>query len=135
MIQLSLFLDNKRIIRFFGWIKFSNVNKDIKHPIYKYKTHKIKNTYYITKLLIAYLHLSYLRSKLQLAHLAMRQNHRIIGARVSIRRIITRCILCTCHWVELLKQVMGGLPHQRVNRGRTFLRTGTYYAGPFQDFS
>lgn len=63
---------------------------------------------------------------------ALSETYWIIGARVSIRRIVKSCSICIRYRGELSNQVMGDLPRSKVNPEKHFSRTGIHCAGPFQ---
>lgn len=60
----------------------------------------------------------------------IRHKYHIVGATKVIRKITNKCITCVRFKRIQQKQLMGSLPHPRVNEFRPFLNSGVDFAGP-----
>ncbi|XP_026321069.1 uncharacterized protein LOC113231111 [Hyposmocoma kahamanoa] len=101
LVTLSLFLDEKELIRVGGRLQHVSVPDTTKHPII------IPGKQHITKSIINEAHMKTLHGGIQLMMAYVR----------------------TKYWVSGLNQFMGQLPPARVSRNQAFINSGVDYAG------
>lgn len=125
ILSLAPFLDEDGLIRVGGRLQKSKLNFDEKHPILLPKDHKI------TESIIREEHLRNMHCGPQMLLYSVRQQYWPVNGREITRKITRQCIRCFKARPKVAQQMMGQLPENRVNPGRTFLHTGVDYCGPF----
>ena len=84
----------------------------------------------LTRLPIEHAHRQTLHGGRQLTHSYLLRCYWIIHAKAAIRTVVKNCVRCARFETRPKPQLMGGLPHYRIEEARPFLRSGVDYAGP-----
>ncbi|XP_011858832.1 PREDICTED: uncharacterized protein LOC105556358 [Vollenhovia emeryi] len=124
LAKLSPFIDQLGIMRVGGRLKHSLLSFDEKHPII------LPEDSALTHLIVDACHRRALHGGVQLTLSILRQRYWISRGRMVVKRHIHRCLPCIRWRAAVPQQIMGGLPHPRVNASRPFQHTGVDYAGP-----
>jgi len=119
---LSPFVDSHGILRVGGRLRNSQLTNDRKTPsiLPRHST--------LTKLVIQSAHIENLHAGPQLILAVINQQFVIIRARDAVRHQINKCVTCALHRSKIQQQLMGDLPHSRVNPGFPFETCGVDYA-------
>ncbi|XP_055370715.1 uncharacterized protein LOC129605155 [Condylostylus longicornis] len=124
IVSLSPFLDLKGILRVGGRLDNADISYNAKYPIL------LPGTDFVSKLLMIHLHEKNLHAG-PLALLSIsRQKFWIINGRALARTTVNNCVNCAKAQPQLLQQLMGSLPAERVLPARAFLNTGVDFCGP-----
>ncbi|XP_057671252.1 uncharacterized protein LOC130902982 [Diorhabda carinulata] len=125
LFRLSVFLDERGIIRVGGRLKNTNLNFDNKHPII------LPAKCHLTSLIVRHFHFKYLHAGPQTLLSVIRQNYWPMQGRNSVRGILRKCVICFKVSPSAGLQKMGDLPSTRVQPSRIFSVLGVDYTGPF----
>ncbi|XP_057656756.1 uncharacterized protein LOC130894159 [Diorhabda carinulata] len=125
LFRLSVFLDERGIIRVGGRLKNTNLNFDNKHPII------LPAKCHLTSLIVKHFHFKYLHAGPQTLLSVIRQNYWPMQGRNSVRGILRKCVICFKVSPSAGLQKMGDLPSTRVQPSRIFSVLGVDYTGPF----
>ncbi|XP_044733954.1 uncharacterized protein LOC123296518 [Chrysoperla carnea] len=123
--NLNPFLDQDGLLRVGGRLDQSSLEYDMKHPYILPKDSTL------SRLVIWDVHLRLLHSGTRNTLATIRQRFWILGGRVSVRKEILRCVICSRYRGKRAQQLMGQLPPRRVTPTRPFTNSGVDYAGPF----
>lgn len=126
LTNLSPILDSQELLRVYGRLSNADVPYNEKHPLI------IPNQGHLTQLLIREAHEKTLHGGAQLTAQYLRQKYWIVHARRSIRAEVNKCVRCYRYRAKVGKQMMGNLPHPRVQPSLPFTHTGVDYAGYFE---
>lgn len=124
LLKLQPFLGEDGLIRVGGRLRNANIPYQQKHPILLPRGHQI------TINLIRQYHLLNMHTGATATLTLFQSKYWITSARDAIRAVIRKCCVCSRMRAEMLTQVMGDLPPQRVNQSRPFQKVGVDYAGP-----
>ena len=123
--KLNVFIDDNRLLRVGGRLKFSNLSFDAKHPFLLPRQSRL------TTLLIDYYHKAYLHAGLRTLQFLLSQKFWILSPRRAINSVILKCVTCWKSHPKNYIPPMGDLPQPRLLQAKCFLNTGVDYAGPF----
>ncbi|XP_051169750.1 uncharacterized protein LOC127287070 [Leptopilina boulardi] len=124
LLRLSPIIDEK-LIRVGGRIKKALLPFDQQHPILLPSKHPI------TTLIIRSTHEEYMHAGVNGTLYAIREKFWPIDGRLSVRKIVNRCIKCFKNQPKEVSYIMGNLPKVRVTPSRPFENCGIDYCGPF----
>ncbi|XP_055390589.1 uncharacterized protein LOC129619372 [Condylostylus longicornis] len=125
LASLSVFLDEKEIIRVGGRLENGSIGYNAKHPWL------LPGNDFVSKLIFDHLHKQHYHAG-PLALLAIaRQPFWVIKGRLLARSTVSKCVACSKAKPQLLQQQMGNLPDKRVIPARPFLYSGVDFCGPF----
>jgi len=65
-----------------------------------------------------------------LLHSIVRQEYWIPKGKIKANEVLRKCVICTKFKAQCQQQLLGSLPHARVELIRPFLKVGVDYAGP-----
>jgi transposase InsO family protein len=122
---LCPFLCQNGLLRVGGRLQASKLPFDHMHQIILHPKH------HLTKLIIEAEHKKLLHSGCQLTHASLRERYWIVNGKNTIKAVINGCLVCHKLKADTANQLMGKLPHFRVQPARPFLNTGIDFAGPF----
>lgn len=122
--SLNPFIDNEGLLRIGGRLDNSSLTYDEKHPII------IPRKSHITTLLIRKAHIESLHGSNKSTLAAIRNRYWVMDGINAVKRYIHHCTICYKSKAKALNQLMGMLPHARVNLKRAFADSGVDYAGP-----
>lgn len=125
LFRLSVFLDERGIIRVGGRLKNADLNFDNKHPIV------LPAKCHLTSLIVRHFHFKYLHAGPQTLLSIIRQNYWLMQGRNSVRGILRKCVICFKVSPSPGLQKMADLPATRVQPSRIFSILGVDYTGPF----
>lgn len=124
IIALNPFLDADGILRVGGRLEHANLEFSEKHPIILARRSKL------TALLIDHIHLITLHGGPNLVLSQIKRKFWIPGVKITIRQRLHLCLTCY-RWSKFsTNQIMGNLPHDRINLERPFYAVGIDFAGP-----
>lgn len=124
--DLHAFVDKAGVLRVGGRLRHSQLPYDNKHQIILPPNH------HVTELIIKAEHQRLLHAGPQLLIASLRKRYWIPRIKKAVKAIVHNCLTCFRFKVSTSQQLMGQLPSARVQPSRTFLNTGTDFAGPFQ---
>ncbi|XP_044741922.1 uncharacterized protein LOC123302893 [Chrysoperla carnea] len=122
---LTPFLDQNGLIRVGGRLEQSSLDYYSRHPYILSKDSTL------SLLIIQSAHLRSLHSGTSNTLAAVRQKFWILGARLAVRKVILKCVICARQRAKRAEQQMGQLPAARTTPSRPFCHSGVDYAGPF----
>ncbi|XP_055920727.1 uncharacterized protein LOC129952226 [Eupeodes corollae] len=123
-ITLAPFLDDNNVLRVGGRLEAASISFDAKHPIL------LPYNESITKLLFKFKHDSHNHCGPQTLLSILRQQFWPIKGKITARHTVHNCIRCTRTRPNLMTQIMGNLPADRVTPNRPFLISGVDFCGP-----
>lgn len=124
LIDLNLFLDDKKVMRVGGRIRNSQLKFDTKHQVVLPDHHPF------TKTLIRFLHEIHGHVGQQALLAIVRQQYWPVRAKNVVRNVTRRCVRCFRCSPKLTTQFTGDLPSYRTIIQHPFINTGVDYAGP-----
>lgn len=124
--KLNLFLDDQQVLRVGGRISRSGLEFQQKHPALLPSDHPL------TRLIIEYIHRSFLHPGINTTHYLLLQQFWIVAAKRTIRRQLSKCIKCFKTNPQPLQPFMSDLPSYRVNQVKPFSVVGIDLGGPFR---
>ncbi|KAL0893119.1 hypothetical protein ABMA27_014752 [Loxostege sticticalis] len=122
--QLCPFLDVNGIIRVGGRLENASIPFSHKHQVVLPRESRI------THLIIQHEHIKNLHAGQRLVLSAINQKFWIVHGINEVKKVIYKCIICFKLKAQTAKQLMGSLPHDRVNFSRPFQKIGLDFAGP-----
>ncbi len=123
--RLFPFIDSSGVMRVSGRLENADLPVQKKHQII------IPKDSHLTTLLIDYYHNSNFHGGFQLTWSQLQTEYWILSGRERVRFYVRSCVRCRRFKAKTAEQLMGDLPHPRVNQCRPFMHTGVDYAGPF----
>lgn len=114
------------VLRVGGRLRNAPVTYNQRHPMILPDRHPL------TDLILKFYHLSNLHAGPQLMTAAVRERFWPLRVRNLARQVVHSCIKCFRCKPEVMEQLMGELPPERVTPTFAFLRTGVDYCGPFR---
>lgn len=123
---LNPFLDKLGIMRVAGRLENANLPYNQRCPII------LPNKCHLTTIIIRNEHLSLLHSGLKLTLSSLIQKYYIVSAVREIKKVVHKCTVCFKFRAQRARQLMGTLPHSRVNQDKIWNHIGIDYCGPFQ---
>nr|XP_053623742.1 uncharacterized protein LOC128682840 isoform X1 [Plodia interpunctella] len=121
---LCPFIDDRGLLRVGGRLKNASIPYSQKHPVVLPKNSRI------TDLIIQSEHLKCLHAGPRLLLSTINQRFWIVHGIRQIKKVIHKCIVCFKLKANAARQLMGSLPHDRVNVCRVFQKVGLDFAGP-----
>ncbi|KAL0879304.1 hypothetical protein ABMA27_003083 [Loxostege sticticalis] len=118
------FIDDRGLIRVGGRLQNANIPQSQKHQIV------LPRGSLVTKLIIANEHVKNLHAGQRLVLSSLNQKYWIVNSLREIKKVIHKCIICFKLKKNVSQQLMGSLPHDRVNVCRPFQKIGIDFAGP-----
>lgn len=123
--NLHAFVDSKGILRVGGRLEKASLPHSQKHPVILPRNSRLSEIYFYT------MHKRLLHVGPQGLLNAVRLKFWPLGGRNLARKTVHLCVTCFKHRPNLSSQIMGNLPHERVNRSPPFSVTGLDLCGPF----
>ncbi|KAG7313499.1 hypothetical protein JYU34_000634 [Plutella xylostella] len=124
LMSLDPFLDDRGLIRVGGRLQNANISYSQKHQIILPKDSRV------TKLIIKREHEKNLHAGQKIVLSSLNQKYWLLNGIREIKKVIHKCITCFKLKKEFSEQLMGSLPHDRVNVCRPFQKVGIDFAGP-----
>lgn len=124
ILKLMPFLDENGIIRVGGRLQNSSLTYNVKHPILLAKSNPL------SRLIILDSHEKTLHGGVTLTMSYVNRKFWIISGNQVAKSIVQRCVTCFKYAAKTSQQIMGNLPHVRLNVSRPFKHSGVDYAGP-----
>ena len=125
--KLSLFLDEKGLLRLHGRLQHSRSSYEVKHPILLSAKH------YVVIKLIEDAHRANFHEGTEYVRSVLRQEYWIIGLRDALRNVQVKCVKCRKQRAEVSQPFVADLPRERLQeRVFPFTKTGFDYFGPFE---
>ncbi|XP_049876780.1 uncharacterized protein LOC126374292 isoform X2 [Pectinophora gossypiella] len=121
---LCPFLDNKGLVRVGGRLENSSMPYSQKHPVVLPRDSRV------THLIIHAEHIKNLHAGPRVVLSTINQRFWIVHGMREIKKVLHKCITCFKLKANSAKQLMGTLPHDRVNACRPFQKVGLDFAGP-----
>ncbi|XP_053698661.1 uncharacterized protein LOC128745608 [Sabethes cyaneus] len=121
---LSPLLSNG-ILRVGGRLRNAPVTYNQRHPMI------LPNRHPLTDLILKFYHLNNFHAGPQLMTAVVRERFWPLRVRDLARQVVHSCVKCFRCKPEVMEQLMGELPPERVTPAFPFLRTGVDYCGPF----
>ncbi|XP_062540956.1 uncharacterized protein LOC134208994 [Armigeres subalbatus] len=112
------------LIRVGGRLHHAEIDIDAKFPLV------LPGKHHFTNLIAWAEHYKTLHGGPQLLLSTMRQRFWPLGGRIMVRRIVHSCVTCTRAKPQVLQQLIGNLPHDRVTGNFVFESVGVDFAGP-----
>lgn len=125
LLCLNPFIDDKGILRVGGRLSNSDFGFDAKHQIL------LPSNGHFTTIVAKYYHLKFMHAGPNLLVSLMRQRFWPISAKNLAKKTVRLCIPCTKVKPQIISQIMGDLPSQRITPSRPFHTTGVDLCGPF----
>ncbi|XP_054278702.1 uncharacterized protein LOC128997139 [Macrosteles quadrilineatus] len=125
LYNFNPFFDHDKLIRVGGRLQNASIEYDTKHPFI------LPKDSLLSKLIINDAHIRTLHSGTTNTLSKVRQRFWILGGRPTVKKELSRCVICARYRSEQAQQLMGQLPPSRVTPSRPFLHSGVDYAGPF----
>lgn len=122
---MNPFSDDNGIIRIGGRFQNSSLNYNGKHPVVLHSGHRLSN------LIVESYHKKFLHIGPQSLLSHVRQKYWVLNGRSLAQKIVHNCIVCFRNRPEIINQIMGNLPSERVNPSPPFYNTGVDFCGPF----
>ena len=114
-------------IRVKGRLKHSNLDYNAKHPILLTAKHPV------VQHLLERAHRDNLHDGAKYRRNMLQQEYWIIGLRIALRKIKSRCIKCRHRNANPIHPPMADIPRERLNEHVfAFTHTGNHYFGPFE---
>lgn len=107
-----------------GRLDCASIPYSQKHPVI------LPNKSRITELIIMNEHVKCLHAGQKLILSSINQTFWLINGIKEIKKVIHKCIICFRLKATAAKQLMGTLPHNRVNVARVFQKVGVDFCGP-----
>ena len=124
-IKFGEFFDNQNILRFGGWLQFSDLPENSKKPILLTKQS------YFSHLTTLFLHLQTKHGGIKDTISQVHSNNWIISIRQFVKSIIKKCFLCQRFESKPYRHPpSGSLPPYRSKQSLPFETTGVDYLGP-----
>lgn len=121
---LAPFLDEHNILRVRGRLQRSSLPYRQRHPII------LPHNHHFTNLVIDNAHSNTLHGGAQITLTNIRGLYWIVNGRRAVQSRIRKCVTCFKAKPEIVNQIMGNLPYNRVNPpNRPFIATGVDYTG------
>ena len=125
MYKLHPVLENG-LIRVGGRLHQTPIESDAKHPVILPRKH------HIVKLIIEYHHRASGHSGVEYMLSLIRGKFWIVGARSSVRSIVSACFNCRRRQAPVMRQKMASLPEERITPSKpSFTNVGVDCFGPF----
>lgn len=121
---LAPFVGTDGLIRVGGRLKYSSIPYDGKHQILLPEKH------HVTVTLIRQLHEDNFHVGQRGLLSIVRERFWPVNAKMLIKRIISKCYVCSRNNPHPVTQYMGNLPNYRITPAPVFSNTGVDYAGP-----
>lgn len=116
------------ILKVGGRLEFANIPSSQKHPSI------LPNKCILVNCYVRHLHLSNYHAGAKTLVALIRNNFWIVNAREACRRIVQSCVHCVRYKPKLMQQIMGHLPHARVNECRPFQSCAVDFCGPINTY-
>ncbi|XP_062704559.1 uncharacterized protein LOC134286880 [Aedes albopictus] len=113
------------ILRVGGRLRNAPVTYNQRHPMILPDKHPL------TDLILKFYHLNNLHAGPQLITAAVRERFWPLRIRDQARQVVHSCLRCFRCKPDVMEQLMGELPTERVTPTLPFLRSGVDYCGPF----
>lgn len=123
--KLSLFLDDRELIRVGGRLRHSDLQFEAKHPLL------LPGDNPLSRLIIEHVHKTNLHPGIKTLSYLIVQQFWILSPRKVINRCLSRCYRCFKANPKTLTPPMADLPSFRVNQLRAFHTVCVDFAGPF----
>ncbi|GBN04791.1 hypothetical protein AVEN_49291-1 [Araneus ventricosus] len=121
---LAVFVDEDKILRLKTQIINRRDKEDFRKPMLLLSNHEV-----ILKLIEHY-HEKNLHCGLQILRNILREKFWILNGRKTIRKVVSKCVICKRFSSKRLKVDSGPLPESRVRNDAVFQITGVAAAGP-----
>lgn len=121
---LNPFVDGNGLIRVGGRLHNASISYSQKHPALLPRDSRV------TELIIQYEHAKNLHAGPRLVLSSINQRFWIVQGMRQVKKVLHKCIICFRLKATSSKQLMGSLPHDRVNVCRPFQKIGMDFAGP-----
>lgn len=122
--KMQIFTDENNLLRVKSKLTLMNDTEDFKYPILLPSNHRM-----VVKL-ISEKHSFHFHAGINALVSILRQNFWILKCRNTVKKIVSRCIVCKRHKVKPLQTPPPPLPLERVNDSKAFETTGVDIAGP-----
>lgn len=126
LIKLSVFLDEQQLLRVGGRLQNAiNLSFDQKHQIL------IPHESMLSRMIIKEYHEKNMHAAPKLLECKIREMFWITNLKSEIKKVLNQCVECAIHKPRALNQLMGNLPHARVNEPKkVFENCAIDFAGP-----
>lgn len=121
---LCPFIDDRGIVRVGGRLQNALIPYSQKHPAILPRDSRV------TQLIIQSEHVKNLHAGQRLVLSTINQKFWIVNGIQAVKKVIHKCVICFKLKADTAKQLMGSLPHDRVNACRPFQKIGLDFAGP-----
>jgi hypothetical protein len=126
LARLNPFIGKDKLLRVGGRLSESTLSYDAQHPVI------LPRDAVVSRLIIEKIHrdVGHFGRNSIMSH--MRQRYWVIGASSTIRRILSKCVICRKYKAQTMNQLMAELPSDRLTPDEApFVRSGVDYFGPF----
>ncbi|XP_054284768.1 uncharacterized protein LOC129001461 [Macrosteles quadrilineatus] len=106
LYNFNPFFDHDKLIRVGGRLQNASIEYDTKHPFI------LPKDSLLSKLIINDAHIRTLHSGTTNTLSKVRQRFWILGGRPTVKKELSRCVICARYRSEQAQQLMGQLPHQ-----------------------
>ncbi|XP_073953501.1 uncharacterized protein [Choristoneura fumiferana] len=124
LTNVNPFVDDKGLIRVGGRLDCATIPYSQKHPVV------LPNQSRVTKLIINNEHIRNLHAGPKITLSSINQKFWIINGLSEVKKTTFKCLTCFRLKAKVAEQLMGSLPHDRVNACRVFQKVGVDFAGP-----
>lgn len=124
LTSVNPFIDDKGLIRVGGRLDCATIPYSQKHPAV------LPNNSRVTKLIINSEHIRNLHAGPKITLSSINQKFWIINGLREVKKTTFKCVTCFRLKAKVAEQLMGSLPHDRVNACRVFQKVGVDFAGP-----
>ena len=127
LLKLAPYLDHRGLLCVGGRIGNAPLPLDVRHPVILPANERL------TELIVFQMHLERAHPSAEHMHHEVRKQYWIIRGRLTVQRILNKCLVCKRYKAKGLSPLMAALPPYRLQAGcPAFTHTGVDYFGPYE---